>query len=109
MISLVRKLIRIRRKRIQMRRGEHYFYNHFNRYQSKGVMMFARCHDEHFSLVALNFSDRDQRVSFSFPFAGNYREELHGEDNLSDIAEKQVEWLIIPSNYGRIWTIEEEE
>ena len=109
MISLVRKLIRIRRNRIQMRRGEHYFYNHFNRYQSKGVMMFARCHEEHFSLVALNFSDRDQRVTFSFPFAGNYREELHGEDNLVDIAEKQVEWLVVPSNYGRIWTIESEE
>ncbi|AOY58189.1 MULTISPECIES: alpha-amylase family glycosyl hydrolase [Desulfococcus] len=104
-ISLVRKLIRIRRNRIQMRCGEHYFYNHFNRYQSKGVMLFARCWEAQFSLVALNFGDQEQRVSFSFPFAGDYIEELHGEDNLANIAQKQVVWLTVPSNYGRIWTI----
>jgi len=107
-ISLVRKLIRIRRNRIQMRRGEHYFYNHFNRYQSKGVMLFARCWEEQFSLVALNFGDQDQRVSFSFPFAGDYIEDLHGDDNLANIAQNQVVWLTIPSNYGRIWTIAKE-
>lgn len=109
MISLVRKLIRIRQNRIQMRRGEHYFYNHFNRYQSKGVLLFARCWEEHFSLVALNFGDHDQRVSFSFPFAGDYTEELHGEDNLADIEQQQVVWLTVPGNYGRIWTIDAEE
>jgi 1,4-alpha-glucan branching enzyme len=106
LVSLVRKLIRIRRNRVQFRYGEHYFYNHYNRYQSKGVMLFGRCVEERFSLVALNFSDRDQWVSFLFPFAGDYTEELHGEENLPNISEKQVVWFSVPSNYGRIWTRE---
>jgi maltooligosyltrehalose trehalohydrolase len=104
MISLVRKLIRVRRNRDQMRYGEYYFYNHFNHYQSRNVLVFARQHEDQFSLIALNFGDMDQQVMFRFPFAGNYREELHGEDNLVNIAENQVVWLTVPGNYGRIWT-----
>lgn len=107
-ISLVRRLIRLRRKLKQMRAGDHYFYNNYELYQSKGVILFSRRHQDSFSLIALNFSDQDQTVPFVFPLDGDYAEELHGEEddslNLKEV-DKGIETKIsIPSNYGRIWS-----
>jgi 1,4-alpha-glucan branching enzyme len=107
MISLVRKLVKLRRDRPHFRRGGHYFYNHHDNYQSKGVILFSRTEDGVFSLVALNFGDLDQQVPFSFPQSGSYREELHGHDNLSNVVTGEEEWLNVPSNYGRVWTLEQ--
>ncbi len=106
LVALVRKLTKLRHQGSQFRYGEHYFYNHFDRYQSKSILLFSRWNDSAFSLVALNFSDADQIVPFWFPLDGNYREELHGLDNLCGIIALKQNWLKIPSNYGRIWTIE---
>jgi maltooligosyltrehalose trehalohydrolase len=106
MIALVRKLIQVRRQQPQFRYGEHFFYNDHDRYQSKNVLLFSRKYANHFSLVALNFSDQDAWVPFTFSFAGDYREELHGYDNLREVSGGEERWLNIPSNYGRIWTIE---
>lgn len=102
-IRLVRRLLAIRRQD-HFRRGEHYFYNNYGRYQSKGVLLFSRSADQSFSLVALNFTDQDHSVPFTFPLAGDYREELHGQANLSALAAEEERWLTIPSNYGCIWT-----
>ena len=102
-IRLVRRLLQIRRQP-QFRRGEHYFYNDYGRYQSKGVLFFSRSAEQCFSLVALNFTDQDQSVPFTFPLAGDYQEELHGQYNLTGLAAEEERWLIIPSNYGCIWT-----
>jgi 1,4-alpha-glucan branching enzyme len=104
-VGLVRKLLRLRRQRGQFRRGEHFFYNDPARYQSHGVLLFSRQLDGAFSLVALNFSDADRTVPFSFPRSGDYREELHGLDNLSGMTAGTQVWLRVPSNYGRIWSI----
>jgi 1,4-alpha-glucan branching enzyme len=105
-ITLTRKLVRLRRQQPQFRSGEHFFYNHDDRYQSKGVLLFSRQDAHAFSLVALNFGDADQTVPFWFPRGGDYREELHGLDNLPGMAAGAQGWLTIPSNYGRIWTVE---
>jgi maltooligosyltrehalose trehalohydrolase len=102
-IWLVRRLLQIRRQ-AQFRQGEHYFYNDYGRYQSKGVLLFSREAEQSFSLVALNFTDESQSVPFVFPLAGNYREELHGQENLSVGGAEAEQWLTIPSNYGCIWT-----
>ena len=104
-IALVRKLIKLRRNP-QFRYGDHFFYNHYDRYQSKNVMLFSRTYGSQFSLVALNFGDQDQKVPFNFPSTGDYREELHGIDNLKNIVTGVETWLSVPSNYGRIWTFE---
>jgi maltooligosyltrehalose trehalohydrolase len=104
-IALVRKLIKLRRK-AQFRYGDHFFYNHYDRYQSKSVMLFSRTYGGQFSLVALNFGDQYQRVPFHFPFSGDYHEELHGNDNLKNIDTGVETWLTVPSNYGCIWTLE---
>lgn len=102
-IRLVRRLLQIR-CRAHFRQGEHFFYNDYGRYQSKGVLLFSLSADQSFSLVALNFTGHDQSVPFSFPLPGDYLEELHGQRNLSGLAAEEERWLTIPSNYGCIWT-----
>ncbi len=104
-ISLVRRLIKVRQNP-QFCNGDHFFYNDYDRYQSKNVMLFSRTDSNNFSLIALNFGDQEQTVPFNFPFSGDYREELHGYEGLKDIAAREGSWLSIPSNYGRIWTFE---
>lgn len=104
-ISLVRKLVQLRRQQSQFTTGEHFFYEHYERYQSKNVLMFSRKYANKFSLVALNFGDSDQSVPFWFPIAGDYLEELHGQNNLINVPELSEYWVNIPSNYGRIWTV----
>ncbi len=104
-ISLVRKLIKLRREQTQFRDGNYFFYNEYDRYQSKNVLLFSRQYGNSFSLVALNFSDSDQEVPFWFPISGDYHEELHGQNNLVGVPSYVEYWLTIPSNYGRIWTV----
>ncbi|AAM06405.1 alpha-amylase family glycosyl hydrolase [Methanosarcina acetivorans] len=106
LVNLVRKLVKLRRNNPQFSRGEHYFYNDYALYQSRNIMLFSRTYHGVFSLVALNFGARAQAVPFKFPFDGNYREELHGQDNLTGVSAGEAFQLNIPGNYGRIWTLE---
>ena len=69
-------------------------------------MLLSREYGKHFSLIALNFGDHEQRVPFNFPYSGNYWEELHGTENLANILAGEESWLTVPSNYGCIWTME---
>jgi len=105
LVKLVRKLLRIRRNRPQLRSGACYFFNDWDRYLSKGLLLFARYNGPAYTLVAINTSDVDQTVPFWFPIGGDYLEELHGGDlNLSGIVPLQETSLHVPSHYGRIWT-----
>ena len=104
-IGLIRRLAALRKAGSQFRRGGHYFHNHYDHYQSKSVMLFSRQDAAAFSLIALNFSDAEEVVPFTFPLAGDYREELHGLDNLAGVRAGETRNLTIPSNYGRIWTV----
>jgi 1,4-alpha-glucan branching enzyme len=106
LVNLVRKLVKLRRNNPQFTRGEHYFYNDYTLYQSRNIMLFSRTYNGVFSLVALNFGAQEQVVNFKFPFNGNYREELHGQDNLKGVSAGKDVQLNIPGNYGRIWTLE---
>jgi maltooligosyltrehalose trehalohydrolase len=104
-VSLVRKLLRLRRDRAQLRQGSYFFFNHWERYQSRGVLLFARYNDTDYTVVAVNTTDTEQTVPFWFPIAGDYAEELHGGDlGLKAVAALQETPLVIPSHYGRIWT-----
>src|SRR5438309_452888 len=105
LVQLMRKLLRIRRNRAQIRRGAYYFFHDWQCYQSRGVLLFARYDGPAYTLVAINVGDADQTVPFWFPMGGNYLEELHGGGlNLSNIAPLQETALTLPSHYGRIWT-----
>ena len=105
LVALVRKLLRIRRDRVQVRRGAYFFFNHWDRYLSRGVLLFARYVDGRYTLVAVNTGDTDQTVPFWFPIAGRYVEELHGGDlDLQGVVALAETPLGIPSHYGRIWT-----
>ena len=90
---------------VQFRRGEYYFFDHWDRYQSKGLLLFARWTAQRYSLVAVNTSDADATVPFWFPIGGSYREELHGGAlDLAAVVPLQETQLQVPSNYGRVWT-----
>jgi 1,4-alpha-glucan branching enzyme len=104
-ISLVRNLIKIRRKNPQLRQGEAYFYNDQTNLQNKGVILFHRVGGQNFSLIALNFSDQDQNVPFTFNFAGNYIDELPGYQDIGNIVQGETRTINVQSNYGRILTI----
>jgi maltooligosyltrehalose trehalohydrolase len=105
-VSLIRRLLRIRRQRDHIRQGTYFFFNDWDRYQQCGVLLFARYAGAQYTLVALNFSDTDRTVPFWFPVAGDYAEELHGGalDLRNVLSLRQVD-LNIPSRYGRIWTL----
>lgn len=101
-ITLVRRLLASRRTRPEMRRGEYYFYNDHEKYQSKKVLVFHRCLADSVTVVALNFSDTTQYVPFTFPRSGDYQEQLHGYT--WSVPEGTEVTLEIPSNYGRVWS-----
>jgi maltooligosyltrehalose trehalohydrolase len=106
-IRLVRRLLRVRRDRSQIRRGAYFFFNDWERYQSRGVLLFARYEGGAYTLVAVNTGDTDQTVPFWFPLAGDYVEELHGgELDLYAIPSLQEVLLTVPMHYGRIWTLQ---
>ncbi|MEK6707817.1 MAG: alpha-amylase family glycosyl hydrolase [Pseudomonadota bacterium] len=102
LVALTRKLVNLRKDCAELRYGNHYFHNDYARYLSCGLLLFQRETAAALSLVAVNFTDVEQSVPFVFTRAGNYREQLHGQDNfVTD--EGQERWLTVPSNYGRIW------
>lgn len=104
-VRLVRKLCRIRRSRKHIRNGQYYFFNDWERYQSNGLLLFARYQGTAYTLVAVNTSDADYTVPFWFPIGGDYVEELHGGTlGLSGVTAWQEMQVSIPSHYGRIWT-----
>src|SRR5215217_3450818 len=84
-VALVRALTNLRQQRAELRSGTPFFYNHVDRYQSRGVLLFSRSQGTSFTLVALNFDESEQRVPFWFPQAGTYTEQLHGQDNLPGV------------------------
>jgi 1,4-alpha-glucan branching enzyme len=104
-IRLIRKLTKIRRGGTQFSDGEHYFYNDYNNFNSKGLLAFSRQAGNTFSLVVVNFTDQTQTTSFAFPTGGNYVEQIEGAQNLIGVVAGVAQMLSLPSNYGCIWTI----
>lgn len=105
-VSLVRKLLRIRRQRDHIRQGTYFFFNDWDRYQQFGVLLYARYDGSRYTLIAMNFGDIDRTVPFWFPMAGTYVEELHGGPlDLRNVLSLQQVDLTIPSHYGRVWTL----
>jgi maltooligosyltrehalose trehalohydrolase len=104
-IRLVRKLTKIRRGGPQFTDGQHYFYNDYANFNSKGLLAFSRQLGNAFSLIVVNFTDQDQMSAFAFPNGGNYVEQIEGTQNLNNVAAGAAQTLTIPSNYGCIWTL----
>lgn len=76
LVGLVRKLLTLRRTLPQTRLGEYFFFNDWERYCSRNLLLYARYQAGNYTLVAVNFSDQEQTVPFWLPIAGDYREEL---------------------------------
>ncbi|MGA1870163.1 MAG: alpha-amylase family glycosyl hydrolase [bacterium] len=107
MIRLFRKLIALRKQEPVFRRGDHYFINNWDYHQWRGLLLFKRYNEDALALVALNFSEYDHAVDFTFDRDGDYHEQLHGKDapnlNLLGIHAGNTKTLNIPSHYGRVW------
>jgi maltooligosyltrehalose trehalohydrolase len=104
-IRLVRKLTKIRTGGTQFSDGDHYFYDDYANFNSKGLMAFSRSLSNIFSLIVLNFTDQPQTTSFSFPISGNYTEQIEGTQNLVGVVAGTAQTITVPSNYGCIWTV----
>src|SRR5205085_2287485 len=81
LLSLTRRLIRIRNEGPQFRRGQHFFYD-VDFYKDRGLLLFSRSEGSKFSLVALNFTPNDQQTTIELPTSGSYVEQLDGKNNL---------------------------
>jgi maltooligosyltrehalose trehalohydrolase len=103
-IRLIRKLTKIRRDGTQFTDGQHYFYNDYANFNSKGLLAFSRKLGSTFSLVVVNFTDQQQTAAFAFPNSGDYIEQIEGAQNLTKVVADADQPLTIPSNYGCIWT-----
>jgi len=104
-IRLLRKLTKIRRGGVQFTDGQHYFYNDYNNFNSKGLLAFSRQTGSTFSLIVVNFTDQEQTTTFTFPNGGNYLEQIEGTQNLVNVVAGAPQTLTVPSNYGCIWTV----
>ena len=104
-IRLLRKLMKIRRGGAQFADGQHYFYNDYNNFNSKGLLAFSRQIGSTFSLIVVNFTDQEQTTTFAFPNAGDYVEQIEGTQNLASVVAGALRTLMVPSNYGCIWTV----
>jgi len=106
LVELVRKLVKLRRNNPHFLLGEYFFFNNWDSYQSKGLLLFSRYDGQRYSLIGLNFTDSQQTVSFCFPRSGNYQEQVEGQDTLTNVSAGVATWLQIPSNYGKVWTLQ---
>lgn len=104
-IRLVRKLTKIRRAGVQFADGQHFFYNDYNNFNSKGLLAFSRQSGTTFSLIVVNFTNQEQTTTFVFPISGNYIEQVEGAQNLAGVIAGVAQPLSVPSNYGCIWTV----
>ena len=102
--ELVRRIIGIREKGDQFRRGE-CWYHRDERWSQRGLLLFSRYTADSFSLVALNFTDQDLSSEFWFTVPGDYSEELHGLNDLKAVMVGVPTQIKVPSNYGCIWTL----
>jgi 1,4-alpha-glucan branching enzyme len=102
LVTIVRRLLRLRRNRPELRSGSHWYFAS-DQYSDQGVMIFSRTLGPQVTVVAVNFTDADAHVPFSFPADGTWREHL-GESNVDAMTAVPIS-LTIPSNYGRVWTV----
>ena len=75
-IWLFRRLIALRRREPVFRHGNYYFFNNRDQHQWRGLLLFESHHVNARALVALNFSEYDHDVDFTFSRAGDYHEHL---------------------------------
>src|SRR5579872_381238 len=103
-IRLLRKLTKIRRGGAQFTDGQHYFYNDYGNFNSKGLLAFSRQLPNTFSLVVVNFTDQEQTTMVTLPADGDYVEQIEGAQNLTGAVAGIPQVITVPSNYGCIWT-----
>lgn len=104
-LCLVRKLLALRKHNMQFRWGDYYFYGEIHSYVSQGLLVYKRTLKDVESIVFVNFTGDDVRTTFSFSHDGKYKEFLNsGKHDLVGVVAGQPHALVVPSNYGCVWT-----
>ena len=101
---LVRTLVRLRHDRVELRRGDHWYYSDAASYANRGVLVQRRALGGQATLVAVNFTDDDVTVPLTVPQPGTWTAQLPGGTDVTVPAGQQQINAAIPSNYGRLWT-----
>jgi 1,4-alpha-glucan branching enzyme len=98
LLRLVRQLLRIRRLRTELRRGEHFVYSD---YTQKGILIVRRGNTPpDVTVVALNFTAREVTVPFTYPAPGLWIDAL--VTGGGDMLDSATEEISIPRNFGRV-------
>ena len=74
-VGLVRKLLRIRANRNQIRRGSYFFFNDWERYQRLGVLALRPVRRRELHASRYKHQQCRLTVPFWFPLSGDYAEE----------------------------------
>ena len=101
LLSLVRKLLKIRSSCEEFRHGEYYFVNEAS-LRDASLLVYRRTLGSEESVVAINFGATDRTVSVQLPHPGTYKELLYGHDTVV-VEPNKPSQLTVPKNYGRIW------
>ncbi len=105
LLRLHRRLLALRKELSAFREGEYYFHNDWDKWQSRGLLMFSRYDGKGYALVALNFTEADLETQFWFPSSGRYEDALHAQFPLDGVRALEPVPLVVPSNYGCVWTM----
>lgn len=102
-IKLYRSLIKKRIGNEVFRYGTYFFVNDWEEYQSKGVLIFERKHDDKIAIVCLNFSSVDTTIKLKLNIGGNYSEIIDNQEKMTNVMNGNNVSISIPSNYGQVW------
>ena len=102
-LDLVRRLLHIRKERVELRRGDHLQWVE-KVYQERGVMIFSRGEAPDLTIVTVNFSKKDATVRFAFP-PGHWIDRLSAGHAQEVLAGETDDEITIPKNYGQVWCL----
>lgn len=116
LLNLYQRLISLRKQYPSLRsRGpsSFYYYDHYNPQSGgegdfrppTGVYFFKRQAGNEVVLVALNFTSQELSVSHPFPAVGRWRDLLQGFIVVNTF-QNRCPSVVVPSNYGRIYLLE---
>ena len=105
LVQLIRKLLRIRRSRAQIRRRAYFFSTTGSAINPAACSCLRATTARHIHSPPATLAIPIRRCRSGFRSAATTSEDLHGGAlNLSGIAPLQETQLTIPSHYGRIWS-----
>lgn len=108
LIRLYRKLAHLRKEFPALRSRKSFYFNQQSR-PWDGVVAYQRSADatateaEQVALVLLNFADEPREIFVPFAKTGIFQEMIDSTDKIVVAASGELQKVVVPSNYGRIY------